>query len=106
MSTVETISKSTWNTHGNSIKKTEIKQLYDMLHKTKSSDEREEIMRRTIYFSPEYETVFKNLIHAVNDAFITDDNCYKQFKDILQSFQEAMSDGRDESGDVVQDVEK
>jgi hypothetical protein len=96
--TVETASKSTWNPYGGVIKKTEIKKLYDLLHKASTSVEREEIMRNAIRFSPEYETVFKNLIRNINDAFTTDRNCYKQFKDILYSFLDSM----DDSGKPVQ----
>ena len=90
--TVETASKSTWNPYGSIIKKTEIKKLYDLLHKATTSAERDEIMRNAIRFSPEYETVFKNLIRNINDAFTTDRNCYKQFKDILYSFLDSMDD--------------
>ena len=90
--TVETASKSTWNPYGGVIKKTEIKKLYDLLHKASTSVEREEIMRNVIRFSPEYESVFKNLIRNINDAFTTDRNCYKQFKDILYSFLDSMDD--------------
>lgn len=96
--TVETASKSTWNPYGGVIKKTEIKKLYDLLHKASTSVEREEIMRNVIRFSPEYESVFKNLIRNINDAFTTDRNCYKQFKDILYSFLDSM----DDSGKSVQ----
>jgi hypothetical protein len=96
--TVETASKSTWNPYGGVIKKTEIKKLYDLLHKVSTSAEREEIMRNAIRFSPEYESVFKNLIRNINDAFTTDRNCYKQFKDILYSFLDSM----DDSGKSVQ----
>ena len=60
---VETASKSTWNPYGSLIKKTDIKKLYDLLHKATTSAERDEIMRNAIRFSPEYEkTVFENLI--------------------------------------------
>ena len=97
--TVETASKSTWNPYGTLIKKTDIKKLYDLLHKASTSVEREEIMRNAIRFSPEYEkTVFKNLIRNINDAFTTDRDCYKQFKDILYSFLDSM----DDSGNPVQ----
>ena len=97
--TVETASKSTWNPYGSLIKKTDIKKLYDMLHKANTPAERDEIMRNAIRFSPEYEkTVFENLIRNINDAFTTDRNCYKQFKDILYSFQDSM----DDSGNPVQ----
>jgi hypothetical protein len=90
--TVETASKSTWNPYGGVIKKTEIKKLYDLLHKASTSAEREEIMRNAIRFSPEYETVFKNLIRNINDAFTTDRNCYSEIKDILYSFLDSMDD--------------
>lgn len=90
--TVETASKSTWNPYGSIIKKTEIKKLYDLLHKAITSAEREEIMRNAIRFSPEYETVFKNLIRNINDAFTTDRNCYSEIKDILYSFLDSMDD--------------
>lgn len=90
--TVETASKSTWNPYGSLIKKTDIKKLYDLLHKANTPAERDELMRNAIHFSPEYETVFKNLIRNINDAFTTDRNCYKQFKDILYSFQDSMDD--------------
>ena len=98
--TVETESKSTWNTYGGVIKKKEIKKLYDLLHKAITSAEREEIMRNAIRFSPEYETVFKNLIRNINDAFTIDldRNCYKQFKDILYSFLDSI----DDSGNPIQ----
>ena len=90
--TGETMSKSTWNVHR------KIKQLYGLLHKAISSNEREEIMRRVIHFPPEYETVFKNLIGLVNNAFMTDENCYKQVKDILLSFQQEVMD---DSGELI-----
>lgn len=96
--TIETASKSTWNPYGGVIKKTEIKKLYDLLHKASTSVEREEIMRNAIRFSPEYESVFKNLIRNINDAFTTDRNCYSEFKDILYSFLDSM----DDSGKPVQ----
>lgn len=96
--TVETASKSTWNPYGGVIKKTEIKKLYDLLHKASTSVEREEIMRNAIRFSPEYESVFKNLIRNINDAFTTDRNCYSEIKDILYSFLDSM----DDSGKSVQ----
>jgi hypothetical protein len=97
--TVETASKSTWNPYGRIIKKTDIKKLYDLLHKANTPAERDEIMRNAIRFSPDYEkTVFENLIRNINDAFTTDRDCYKQFKDILYSFQESM----DDSGNPVQ----
>lgn len=96
--TVETASKSTWNPYGGVIKKTEIKKLYDLLHKASTSAEREEIMRNAIRFSPEYESVFKNLIRNINDAFTTDRNCYSEIKDILYSFLDSM----DDSGKSVQ----
>lgn len=93
MSSLETVSKSTWNVHG------KVKQLYGMLHKAKTYNEREEIMRRVIQFPPEYETVFKNLIGDVNNTFMTDENCYSQFKNILLSFQQEVVD---ESGELIQ----
>jgi hypothetical protein len=97
--TVETASKSTWNPYGSLMKKTDIKKLYDLLHKANTSAEREEIMRNAIRFSPEYEkTVLENLIRNINDAFTTDRDCYKQFKDILYSFQDSL----DDSGNPVQ----
>lgn len=89
----KTASKSTWNPYGSLIKKTDIKKLYDMLHKANTPAERDEIMRNAIRFSPEYEkTVFENLIRNINDAFTTDRNCYKQFKGILYSFLDSMDD--------------
>jgi hypothetical protein len=82
--------------------KTDIKKLYDLLHEANTSAERDKIMRNAIQFSPEYEkTVLENLIRNINDAFTaftTDRDCYKQFKDILYSFQ----DSKDDSGKPVQ----
>jgi hypothetical protein len=93
--TVETEPKSTLKPHGSVIKKTDIKRLYDLLHKANTPAERDEIMRNAIQFSPEYETVFKNLTCKINNAFTT---FYKQFKDILYSFQDSV----DDSGNPVQ----
>jgi hypothetical protein len=93
--TVETVSKSTWNPYGSLIKKTDIKRLYDLLHKANTPSERDEIMRNAIRFSPDEKTVLENLIRNINDAFTT---FYKQFKDILYSFQDSV----DDSGNPVQ----
>ena len=92
LATLEPVSKSTWNVHG------KIKQLYGLLHKAKTFNEREEIMRRVIQFPPEYESVFKNLIADVNNTFMTDENCYSQFKNILLSFQQEVVD---DSGELI-----
>ena len=99
MAEVETVSKSTWTPNRNVLKKSDIKLMYDALHGMNTSSEREAHMRRTIHFPPEYNTVFANLINSVNRSFDNDEG-YKQFRDILNAFQESIGD----SGEAVQFV--
>lgn len=93
---VETVSKSTWKSRDAGMNKSEIKRLYEELSRIKTSSEREMHMRRMIHFPPEHEPVFANLIKMVNRTFEHCDSyksdCYKQFRNILNAFQESFGD--------------
>lgn len=98
---VETVSKSTWKSRNAGMNKSEIKRLYEELSRIKTSSERGMHMRRMIHFPPEHEPVFANLIKMVNRTFENCDSykseCYKQFRNILNAFQESFG----ESGEAM-----
>ena len=78
------------------LNKTEIRRLYDALDKSSTREEREAVLRRTIHYPPEYETVFANLIRRSHRTFEDKDNdchsakykteCYKKLKHVLNEF--------------------
>lgn len=95
----KTESKSTWK-NTSDLTKRNVVFVYDALSKVSTSKKREDELRRIIHFPTEYESVFANLIHKVNDIFTSHECpstsyknvCYKKLKTILNEFQESLSD--------------
>lgn len=93
---VELETKTTWNLHKH-LKKVDVIRLYNAL--TKSSN-REKDIRRMIYFPPEHTSTFSNLIKRITRVFDKHEcphsnyknDCYKEFKHVLNEFQESLSD--------------
>ena len=89
-------SKSTWNPHAH-LKKVDAIRLYNALAK---SSNREEDVRRMIYFPPQHNSTFANLIKRITHVFDKHEcphanyknDCYKEFKHVLNDFQESLSD--------------
>jgi len=89
-------SKSTWNPYPH-LKKVDVIRLYNTLAK---SSNREEEMRRMIYFPPEHNSTFENLIKRITYVFDKHEclhadyknDCYKEFEHLLNEFQESFSD--------------
>ena len=93
---VELESKSTWKSHAH-LKKVDVIRLYNALAK---SSNREKDIRSMIYFPPEHTSTFSNLIKRITRVFDEyecphsnyKNDCYKEFKHVLNEFQESLSD--------------
>lgn len=96
MDQLELNSKTTWKPD-TYFKKTDIVKLYDALSE---AEEIEAVMRRMIHYPPNHETTFANLIARVKQIFNVNkcphanykNECYKNFKAVLNEFQEVYDD--------------